>query len=79
MPNLKWNDESLKAYKAGGKEMRLRGYKAIRELKDLDNKSCLTFWAAHRDSIIQQTFSDTGNIVWWRAMTTAEFDEVPAQ
>lgn len=45
MKKLKWTRDSIAAYKSAEEDLRGRGYRAMREIQDLDCSTVLTFWA----------------------------------
>lgn len=72
MTKMRWTTESLAAYKAAGEEMKQRGYRAMREVKDPDCQTVLTFWGSAEGTVIQQTWTQLGDVVFWRASIDAE-------
>lgn len=65
--SLKWTDRALQFYKEVGDEFRAAGCKPIREMKDPDCDSCLTFWVAPGGNcVIQQTFVNSGDVLIWK-------------
>lgn len=42
---IKWTEDAIEAYKKTGEQMKSMGFKALREVKDPECHSVLTFWA----------------------------------
>lgn len=67
--SMKWSSEALKSYKAVGEEMKAANFRALRELRDPDCNSVLTFWVGPTGTVIQQTWTDHGHVMFWRAVS----------
>lgn len=66
---IKWTDLALRNYKSAGEEMKAANFRAMREVKDSDCSTVLTFWAGPHGTVIQQTWTDTGDVCFWRAVS----------
>ncbi len=72
---LKWTGLALEAYKKTGEQMKSLGYRATREIKDPECQTVLTFWAAGLGGvIIQQTWTDTGDVVLYREISDVDWN-----
>lgn len=67
---IKWTAIALKAYQQAGEEMKAECFRAMREVKDPDCSTVLTFWGGPHGTVIQQTWTDTGDVVFYRAVTS---------
>lgn len=65
---VKWTKVAVDAYKSAGEEMKAAGFRPIRELKDPDCQTVLTFWAGPAATVIQQTWTDTGDVCFYRSV-----------
>jgi hypothetical protein len=74
MTKIKWTSVALDAYKKTGDEMKALGFKALRELKDADCQTILTFWGGLNGCMIQQTWPETGDVVLYRTVTHTELE-----
>jgi hypothetical protein len=82
MKKLRFTEIGMTTYKQVGEVMKARGYKAMRELRDPDCSSVLTFWAnGCIGTVISQVWTDTGDCCYWKAIgahqipTSAEMTE----
>ncbi len=64
----KWSGLAIDAYKKSGEEMKAMGFRALREVKDSDCQTVLTFWSGIDGCVIQQTWTDTGDVVFYRTV-----------
>lgn len=69
---IKWTAAALEAYKGAGEEMKQAGFRALRELRDPDCSTVLTFWAGPKGTVIQQTWTDTGDVCFYRAVRDSQ-------
>lgn len=70
---------AVKAYEETGRRMENAGYIPLREIKDPDESSVLTFWAGVPGVVIQQTWIDTGDVQLYRSVTDAEAAQMLAE
>jgi len=78
MKQLKWSSFGLKGYKETGEKLKALGYKAIRDIQDVEVRTALTFWSSPDGTIIQQTWADTGDICLYRSVSDIELDGMKA-
>jgi hypothetical protein len=71
---LKWTKAAIEAYKKTGEQMKGLGFRALREVKDPDCQTVLTFWSGLDGCIIQQTWTDTGDVVLYRTVSEDELE-----
>lgn len=71
---IKWSGLAISAYKTAGEQMKSLGFRALREVKDPDCSTVLTFWSGLDGCIIQQTWTDTGDVVFYRTVTELELE-----
>lgn len=71
---LKWTKFGLDAYKKTGDQMRALGFKPLRDIQDADSQSALTFWSGLDGCVIQQTWTDTGDVVLYRTVSELELE-----
>lgn len=71
---IKWSSAALDAYKRAGEQMKQLGCRAMREVKDVDGSTVLTFWFGLDDTIIQQTWTDTGDVLFYRSVSDNELE-----
>lgn len=76
MKSQKWSDMALDAYKDTGQQLKAVGYRPLREIKDPDGNSVLTFWAGADGAVIQQTWTDTGDVQLYRTVTEIEIEKM---
>ncbi len=69
---MKWSGAALRAYRETGEQMKALGMRAMREVKDPDCQTVLTFWSGFDGCVIQQTWVDTGDVVLYRTITNVE-------
>lgn len=71
---INWTQLAIDAYKKTGEQMKSLGFKAIREIKDADCQTVLTFWSGLDGCVIQQTWTDTGDVVLYRTVSELELE-----
>jgi len=69
---IKWSGLALAAYRKTGEQMASLGFRALREVKDADCQTVLTFWSGIDGCVIQQTWTDTGDVVLYRTISETE-------
>jgi len=79
---IKWSTLAIIAHAKTGEQMKALGFRPLREVKDPDCQTVLTFWAGRTVAtgcVIQQTWTDTGDIVLYRTVTEHELEEMLAE
>lgn len=71
---IKWTTAAIRKYQDAGQQMKGLGFRALREVKDPECQTVLTFWAGIDGCIIQQTWTDSGDLVLYRTISDAEIE-----